>query len=764
MTLSGSNVTQWNDKSGNGKHATAAGTPTYLSSGGIQLNGSTDYFSNTNFAYNLSTRSIFVVVKINTYAINTGIVVFIPSPSSGSDWETTTAMTIETVSNSFRAYGNTGGYDSFTSATLTNVNLFNDNMNGRSGSSFLFGTQSTAVTASYTAGTTSGYVVGGRWISGAVVSGARLSGIIYEVVMYTGPVTSTQRQQVEGYLAHKWGLRTRLPAPHPYQYSLPAMTSGFTPLTFASDTPTTSGVATIATFLTTTDQTMTYTGTLSSLSVFTGGTGVMAGNFISKRASAIAPSAVSGRWYSILVDGSLQKVVQFQLTLTGSSLTVKALSAGYLNASGNILSVSNSGSTNDTYYASYTSMSIATIDGGASGGDGYGVRALSMIFGTDARTIPMCRLWLDAGDQSTVSPSGSVTTASLNQYVTTVDQPMTYTGTLSSVGDFTGGTVGMGGAFITPPFPATATLTPSATSGQWYAFIIDGSFQKVVKFQLTLSGTTLTVKALSAGYSGNTSIYLSTTKASGTNDTNYNSFTSMTIATSASADGYGIATLSMNAIFSFQWRDKTTTIPFTGRLGVAYGSTRLNGLNTISFTGNSTTLENRNFLFPNTQCTIYVVSYLNSGGSGSQQLVNGVINTTLSSADFSGGVPKNLYIGASDGNIATYVGNGDSWNDSTANSPTTSLASAWSIMGMTINSSVLTPYINGIAMTTKTGTTQAFLGLSLESSWNGHLAELLIFSAVHSTNQRQQVEGYLAWKWGLLNNLPTNHPYRLIKP
>jgi hypothetical protein len=85
-------------------------------------------------------------------------------------------------------------------------------------------------------------------------------------------------------------------------------------------------------------------------------------------------------------------------------------------------------------------------------------------------------------------------------------------------------------------------------------------------------------------------------------------------------------------------------------------------------------------------------------------------------------------------------------------------------MGMTINSSVLTPYINGIAMTTKTGTTQAFLGLSLESSWNGHLAELLIFSAVHSTNQRQQVEGYLAWKWGLLNNLPTNHPYRLIKP
>jgi len=44
------------------------------------------------------------------------------------------------------------------------------------------------------------------------------------------------------------------------------------------------------------------------------------------------------------------------------------------------------------------------------------------------------------------------------------------------------------------------------------------------------------------------------------------------------------------------------------------------------------------------------------------------------------------------------------------------------------------------------------------------LYEVLIYNSYLSTNQRQQIEGYLAWKWGLQANLPANHPYFFAPP
>jgi len=43
--------------------------------------------------------------------------------------------------------------------------------------------------------------------------------------------------------------------------------------------------------------------------------------------------------------------------------------------------------------------------------------------------------------------------------------------------------------------------------------------------------------------------------------------------------------------------------------------------------------------------------------------------------------------------------------------------------------------------------------------WGGFIAEVLIFTTSISTNDRQLIEGYLAWKWGLQTSLPANHPY-----
>ncbi|MFZ9922643.1 MAG: phage head spike fiber domain-containing protein, partial [Candidatus Nanopelagicaceae bacterium] len=47
---------------------------------------------------------------------------------------------------------------------------------------------------------------------------------------------------------------------------------------------------------------------------------------------------------------------------------------------------------------------------------------------------------------------------------------------------------------------------------------------------------------------------------------------------------------------------------------------------------------------------------------------------------------------------------------------------------------------------------------------NGKMSEFVFVSGTLSTADRQKVEGYLAWKWGLQANLPVGHPYKNSPP
>lgn len=46
----------------------------------------------------------------------------------------------------------------------------------------------------------------------------------------------------------------------------------------------------------------------------------------------------------------------------------------------------------------------------------------------------------------------------------------------------------------------------------------------------------------------------------------------------------------------------------------------------------------------------------------------------------------------------------------------------------------------------------------------GNIGEVIVYSRALLTSETQQIEGYLAWKWGLQSNLPANHPYKLFPP
>jgi hypothetical protein len=53
----------------------------------------------------------------------------------------------------------------------------------------------------------------------------------------------------------------------------------------------------------------------------------------------------------------------------------------------------------------------------------------------------------------------------------------------------------------------------------------------------------------------------------------------------------------------------------------------------------------------------------------------------------------------------------------------------------------------------------------LVSDANGHnIGEIVATSAELSLSDRQKLEGYYAWKWGLVANLDVGHPYKLSPP
>lgn len=66
-----------------------------------------------------------------------------------------------------------------------------------------------------------------------------------------------------------------------------------------------------------------------------------------------------------------------------------------------------------------------------------------------------------------------------------------------------------------------------------------------------------------------------------------------------------------------------------------------------------------------------------------------------------------------------------------------------------------TGYLNGITVGESQEGTRRF---------NGPICEIVIVGGAEDTDLRQKIEGYLAWKWGLVDNLPANHPYKTERP
>lgn len=221
MTLSGSTVSQWNDKSGNGYNMTQVTSSQYptlgTSTNGNRMltftQGSSTVLSNAIFGTCMGSRvATYFLVEYNMTASSGN-----PGPfgyvSSGAGNNYGIVMQYNT--------GFTGGLQpfqsvisSFTSST-PRIDYLYAQSNGTNMVGFVNGTSATVSATTY-----GGY--SGAFYVGYATNGY-ISGNICELLVYNVALSESQRQQVEGYLAWKWGVRSSLPSTHSF-YKFPSAT------------------------------------------------------------------------------------------------------------------------------------------------------------------------------------------------------------------------------------------------------------------------------------------------------------------------------------------------------------------------------------------------------------------------------------------------------------------------------------------------------------------------------------------------------------
>jgi hypothetical protein len=222
QTISGTNVTQWRDKSGKENHGTTTGGTTTVSTlnsvRALSFNATSSFagaISNTT-----STVTAFMVATMTSSTASYGRLL-----SCGLPTQTDTAANSVTLLNRLVTTNSVYSTQSGTNTTIFAISyntpfLITTQYSGTQNSIFLNGTQQgNSVNVSGTFAYTR-YRVGDTAGSGAP---AKWAGLVGEIIIYNASLTPRNRQIIEGYLAWKWGMQTNLPSTHPYRLYAPSL-------------------------------------------------------------------------------------------------------------------------------------------------------------------------------------------------------------------------------------------------------------------------------------------------------------------------------------------------------------------------------------------------------------------------------------------------------------------------------------------------------------------------------------------------------------
>jgi hypothetical protein len=217
VTLSGSNVSQWNDKSGNGynmSQSTSTLRPVYTSNS-VVFDGTDDRMDGKTLG-NLITQSTYTTFFVGTILAQPAGGASYTGPAVWGDTDGYTSVYI--ASNAMGIYNWNGGaqYANVTPVPTSTRILFtgghsNNTIYGRLNG----GTD--AVTSSGNTDSLSGIFTLANQYNRPERGNFRMN----ELLIFSNALTRTDSQQVEGYLASKWGLKSSLPSTHGFKAITP---------------------------------------------------------------------------------------------------------------------------------------------------------------------------------------------------------------------------------------------------------------------------------------------------------------------------------------------------------------------------------------------------------------------------------------------------------------------------------------------------------------------------------------------------------------
>ncbi|MFN8962045.1 MAG: Ig-like domain-containing protein, partial [Betaproteobacteria bacterium] len=340
---------------------------------------------------------------------------------------------------------------------------------------------------------------------------------------------------------------------------------------------------------------------------------------------------------------------------------------------------------------------------------------------------------------------------------------------------------------LTQSFTATGTYTNGATqdltaavtwssSAAAVATISNAAGSRGVATALALGSTSVTALHPASGVTATTSLAVVP-------------WTPLALNPLLWLDAADPSTVTTTATGVSQWRDKSGNSRHAGQntptLQPAYVASAINGQPAVRFApegGGARDILAVSWAVTSSNLTVYVV-FRKPGSSGNRahwygRLVSfwNTANGAANPGDFGntngwiaamlaqegGSVSFGVTLPA----VATWR---NSWTSPITAQPLT--YGAPHIVGSTIGGTAVSLRLNGEQTTGTTSPTamnanQMLIGGSpagVDSELFGDIGEIFITTALATIDQ-QRVEGYLAWKWGLVGNLPAGHPFKGAPP
>ena len=734
MTFSsGSTLSAWKDKSVNGATFTVTGTPMlsqYNGRAAIYLNGSS-YFINTTLSCPVANHSFFVVVQSSQHT-NQGILCFNTTASGVYDYDSLNAFEMATASPFEYSIKYTSGYfvntPSLPSSGSMDYSIYGDTVttSPATGNFWVNGTNVYSATSSAAFTTSTGLVIGAR-ANGGGISGI-LTGYMSEIIVYTTALTTTQRQQVEGYLAWKWGLQSSLPTNHPYYAVSPTHPYATTAPTGSNALGITRAPA-VAAIVPIPKQAMTALSYNATITPVTAATGIQLWLDASDTATTTVVAGKLTAWTDKSGKGCAVTVPATTVTYKSAFLNGRATLGFAGNA--NITTTIPTPPGNGDYAViavwkpysggTYAAITMGPASASPSLGLGYNGSYYNLFEWGQAESD------YTAAAGSYVIQIGTRVGGVKTCYINGTAAP-TGTGTLQNI---TNGSVSIGGGD---------------------GFYITGEIAEIIIYTGTL--TTSQRQVLEGVLAAKWGLQASLPR-----------FTGPTSITGCVAwfDAYDASyTTTGNTVTG--WTNKTGGgNAVTGGGTVSINQATLNGKSSVRFPPGTNYLNTTLTFATNLRCTFYV---MRSGSS----TVNMSAIIFLTTVDTVG--PQLYSYNPNDSEIEYNKNNGSilrvlnpvNYFDTTN---FTSICTTTGNTGIWTNgSSQILIGNNIISNSWDTGSSTLTIGGHYQFSLatNTDIYELIQYDGTITTAQRQQLEGYLAWKWGLQAQLPTDHPYYISSP